>query len=118
LPVVVIGGFAGRNPAQIDFSADGGNIVTGIRWASWTGTWAVGTGRSAIESCVPNCALGSVRYVPATIMLSQPISGRFTSLTERRAGREFTMKWPLPWPLGAGPTAPATPAAPATTSPR
>lgn len=100
-PEVVIGQFSGREPSEIDISADGGNIVTGIRWASWTATSATGTGRSAIESCVPDCAEGPVRYVPTTLTLSAPANGRFTRLTEHRAGRVFVLTSPAFWPLAA-----------------
>ena len=101
LPEVAIGQFTGRKPAEIDFSADGGNVVTAIRWTSWTASEATGDGESGIESCVPNCALGSVRYVPTGITLSAPVNGKFTSVAEYREGREVTMKWPATWPLGA-----------------
>jgi hypothetical protein len=100
-PVVAIGAFTGRRPSEIDFSADGGNIVTGIRWLAWTAHGATGQGRSGIESCVPNCAQGGVRYVPATITLSDAVDGRFTVLGETRDGQVTTMRWPAQWPLGA-----------------
>jgi hypothetical protein len=100
-PVVAIGAFTGQRPSEIDFSADGGNIVTGIRWLSWTAHGATGQGRSGIESCVPNCAQGSVRYVPTTITLSDPVNGRFTVLGETRDGQVTTVRWPAQWPLGA-----------------
>lgn len=104
-PVVAIGTFTGRRPSEIDFSADGGNIVTGIRWLSWTGSGATGRGVSGMEDCVPDCAQGAVRYVPTTITLSGPVNGRFTVLGEARAGQVTTMRWPARWPLDAGQSA-------------
>jgi hypothetical protein len=101
IPVVAIGQFTGRAPSEIDFSADGGNVVTGLRWQSWTASEAAGQGTSGIESCVPNCAEGSVRYVPTTITLSSPVNGKFTAVTEKRIGQTLTVKWPVQWPLGA-----------------
>jgi hypothetical protein len=101
LPVVNIGAYTGRAPAEIDFSADGGNVVTGIRWQSWTARGATGHGTSAIESCVPNCAQGPVTYVPTTITLSAPLSGKFTVLTETRKGRAMTLRYPAYWALAA-----------------
>jgi hypothetical protein len=100
-PVVAIGRFTGRAPAEIEFSADGGNVVTGLRWQSWTASGAAGRGTSGIESCVPNCAQGSVRHVPTTITLSSPVNGKFTVITEKRNGQTSTGKWPVRWPLGA-----------------
>jgi hypothetical protein len=98
---VDIGSYVGRAPSQIDFSADGGNVVTGIRWLSWTAGGATGQGTSAIESCVPDCAQGAVTYVPATITLSAPLNGVFTVLTETRKGRTITLRYPVSWPLAA-----------------
>ncbi|HWG02367.1 MAG TPA: hypothetical protein VG164_11060 [Trebonia sp.] len=100
-PLVTIGKFTGWAPSQIDFSADGGNVVTGIRWSSWTTAGATGRGKSGIESCVPNCAAGKVATVPATITLSAPRDGRFTMLTETRAGQTMTLRYPSSWPLAA-----------------
>lgn len=100
-PVVNIGHYTGRAPKEIDFSADGGNVVTDIRWLSWTARGATGRGTSAIESCVPDCAQGAVSYVPATITLSAPFDGEFTVLTETRKGRTLTLRYPVTWPLAA-----------------
>jgi hypothetical protein len=104
-PVVAIGTFTGRRPSEIDFSADGGNIVTRIRWLSWTGSGATGRGVSGMESCVPDCAQGAVRYVPTTITLSDAVNGKFTVLGETRAGQVTTMRWPAQWPLAASQSA-------------
>jgi hypothetical protein len=101
LPVVSIGTYAGREPYEIDFSADGGNVVTGIRWRSWTARSATGRGTSAIESCVPNCAQGPVTYVATTLTLSAPLSGKFTVLAENRQGRVMTFRYPVYWALAA-----------------
>ncbi|MGH3169243.1 MAG: hypothetical protein ACRDN0_25605 [Trebonia sp.] len=100
-PVVNIGRYTGRAPKVIDFSADGGNVVTGIRWLSWTARGATGRGTSAIESCVPDCAQGAVAYVPAAITLSAPFDGKFTVLTETRKGKTLTLRYPVTWPLAA-----------------
>lgn len=100
-PVVNIGSYTGRAPSVIDFSADGGNVVTGIRWLSWTARGATGRGTSAIESCVPDCAQGPVTYVPTTITFSAPLDGEFTVLAETRAGRTMTFRYPVFWPLAA-----------------
>lgn len=101
LPVVVIGEYAGRGPGEIGISADGGNIVTGIRWQSWTASGAAGRGSSGIQDCVPDCADGTVRYVPTMISLSVPVNGRFTVLKEIREGKVTLLHWPAQWPLDA-----------------
>lgn len=102
LPVFVAGTWTGIKPSQIDFSADGGNIVTDITWSSWTATGAVGEGTSVIQNCVPNCAQGTTTPVPTTITLTRPQSGHFTELTETRDGQSSAWLYPRPlWPLGA-----------------
>ena len=96
-----IGRYTGRKPSEIDFSADGGNVVTGIRWFSWTAAGATGRGTSAIESCVPDCARGPVTYVSTAIVLSAPLSGDFTVLDETREGHVMKFRYPVFWPLAA-----------------
>lgn len=43
-PVMTLGTSTGRKPVDIDFSADGGQVVRHIHWASWTDTGATGHG--------------------------------------------------------------------------
>jgi hypothetical protein len=78
--------WTGVEPTTIQFSADAGNIVSGIRWTSWTAQSAVGTGTWGYENCQPNCATGSHTDFPATIKLSVPSRGQFTALTEIQSG--------------------------------
>lgn len=85
-PKLIVGRWAGVEPSQIDYSADGGNIVTEIIWTSWTQTQAVGQGTSDIQSCVPNCAQGAENPVTTTITLLDPMHGHFTEMTENRNG--------------------------------
>ncbi len=70
----------------MDFSGDAGDIVTGITWLSWTGTQAVGNGTWTYQNCVPDCASGSQTLYPAMIVLSDPVKGVFTSITETTTG--------------------------------
>jgi hypothetical protein len=101
LPVLTVGNWTGRNPSVIDFSADGGNVVTRITWSSWTPTGAKGLGTSYLDNCVPNCAQGTTTTVPAGIALSDPVGGRFTVMKERRAGAAATWTYPRLWPSDA-----------------
>jgi hypothetical protein len=102
LPAFIAGKWRGTKPSEIDFSGDAGNIVTGIHWSLWTPTTAVGEGTSGIQSCVPNCASGKVKYVPTKITLSAPSGGHFTRITETRNGRSLRATYGSPpWPLGA-----------------
>ena len=101
LPVLTIGSYNGMNPSQIDFSGDSGNVVTGIAWASWTATAATGSGKSDIDSCVPSCAQAPPDFVTTNLVLSDPVNGRFTLITETRNGSTETFTYPNSWPNGA-----------------
>lgn len=102
LPVFIAGRWTGTKPSEIDFSGDAGNIVTGIHWSLWTPTTAVGEGTSGIQSCVPDCASGTTRYVPTAITLSAPSRGHFTHVNETRKGESLSATYPSPpWPLNA-----------------
>jgi serine/threonine protein kinase len=101
LPVLTVGSYNGMNPSQIDFSGDSGNVVTGIAWASWTSTAATGSGKSDIDSCVPSCAQAPPDFVTTNLVLSDPVNGRFTLITETRNGSTETFTYPNSWPNGA-----------------
>jgi hypothetical protein len=104
LPIFISGSgqYAGRKPKDLYFSGDGGNIVTGIRWSQWTASRAVGAGTSNILGCVPNCAQGSARPVKTTVVLSGPVRGHFTFVSERRNGQTYTAHYGRPgWPWDA-----------------
>jgi hypothetical protein len=101
LPVLIAGSYHGLKPKQIAFSADSGNIVTGISWSAWTATTATGTGTSDIDSCVPNCAAAPPDYVTTMLVLSQPVDGHFTVISEARNGTTQAFVYPSTWALGA-----------------
>jgi eukaryotic-like serine/threonine-protein kinase len=102
LPDVTIGAYVGSRPSMIDFSGDGGNVVTEIEWASWTETEASGYGTSEIDNCEPNCAQGTSTPTLAKITLSSPRDGRFTVMAETRDGFISTVTYPSSgWPIGA-----------------
>ena len=65
--------FPVQRPEEIMLTcADGGMIVTDIRWQTWTTTGATGTGTYSQNMCDPNCAEGRRVDVPVTIKLSEP----------------------------------------------
>ena len=103
LPRVIAGSYSGIRPRRLFFSGDAGNIVTGIRWARWTQTTAVGHGTSDIQGCVPNCAAGSETPVPTSVTLSRPRGGHFTKVVEVRRGHTLTAYYgrrATDWPAG------------------
>lgn len=90
LPVFVFGDYEGLRPRTIAFSGDAGDIVESLRWSSWTGSHATGTGKSVIQGCVPGCATGAEILVPTLITLQDPLDGAFTKIIERRDGQNET----------------------------
>lgn len=88
VPVLVVSadGYSGIKPGEIDFSGDGGYIVTGIVWSRWGPHEADGTGTSNIQGCVPDCATGSETPYPDTVVLSDPQGGQFTQVSSTRDG--------------------------------
>lgn len=91
LPVATIGNWSGRRPSTIYFSADAGNVATGLTWATWTASKAVGRGVRKELSCVPDCADGSATSYPVTITMTDPVHDRFTAILEQTAdGRGTT----------------------------
>jgi hypothetical protein len=109
LPVLVAPGgdgepFNGIEPVVMYFSNDDGNVVLGITWSSWTSGQATGSGTWDYEDCLPDCADGSQTPYPATIQLSQPINGVFTSMTETTSGPDGSIDsytYPSNWVIGA-----------------
>jgi hypothetical protein len=54
-------------------SGDSTTFLSDIKWTSWSGTEAVGTGTYKINDCNPNCATGHVYPVKTVVTLSQPV---------------------------------------------
>lgn len=84
-PALRIGNWTAREPTTLQVSADGGDIVSNLRWR-WDKTQAFGTGWNSINTCIPDCATGARMPVRAYILLSHPVDGQFTHLTESQGG--------------------------------
>jgi len=95
LPTVTFGRYTGREPAVIVLdAADGGGVIRGIHWTSWTATVATGA--------------GTLGKVPTEVRLSSPVTGRFTRIGETSDGRSVIQAYPDNyWPTGASPAATA-----------
>jgi hypothetical protein len=99
---LVAGAYDGIRPSVIQFSGDGGDVVTGIHWSSWGTRSATGRGTVGWDNCTPNCAEGTTRYLPATITLSAPdAAGQWTVITEADNGRTTTFSLSGHWAQGA-----------------
>ena len=61
-----------QRPEQIMLTcADGGMIVTDIKWQSWGANGATGTGTYSQNMCDPSCAEGKRVEVPVKLRLSE-----------------------------------------------
>jgi hypothetical protein len=54
-------------------SGDSTAFLSRMRWTTWSGTEAVGTGTYKLDDCNPNCAAGHVYPVAAVVTLSRPV---------------------------------------------
>ena len=64
--------FPVQRPEQIMLTcADGGMVVTDIKWQSWEVKGATGTGTYSQNVCDPNCAEGKRVDVPVIVNLSE-----------------------------------------------
>ena len=61
-----------QKPEEIMLTcADGGMIVTDIKWQSWNSEEAIGSGIYSQNMCEPSCAEGQRVEVPARLRLSE-----------------------------------------------
>ena len=61
-----------QQPEEIMLTcADGGMIVTDIKWQSWNSKEAIGSGTYSQNMCDPSCAEGKRLNVPARLKLSE-----------------------------------------------
>ena len=64
--------FPVQRPEQIMLTcADGGMVVTDIKWQSWDAKGATGTGTYSQNMCEPSCAEGKRVDVPVIVNLSE-----------------------------------------------
>ena len=64
--------FPVQRPEQIMLTcADGGMIVTDIKWQTWNTKEAIGIGTYSQNMCEPNCAQGKRVEVPVRLRLSE-----------------------------------------------
>jgi hypothetical protein len=82
-------------PAQIVYTGDGSGVLGGftgrgpyprfgrLRWSSWNGQQAVGSGAVWLDDCSPNCAQGTFHPYAVRVHAFDPQAGHFARLTLR-----------------------------------
>jgi hypothetical protein len=54
-------------------SGDSTAFLSQMKWTTWSGSEAVGTGTYKLDDCNPNCAAGHVYSLATVVTLSQPV---------------------------------------------
>ena len=86
-----------QKPVEIVlYCADAGQILTEIKWSSWTSQEAIGTGISTTNECEPNCAAGTDVVTNVDIKLIKPV----TSAEGRQVFSQIEMQYENPQPSG------------------
>src|ERR1700735_4338924 len=56
-------------------SGDSTAFLSQMKWTTWSGSDAVGSGTYKLDDCNPNCASGHVYSLATVVTLSQPVKG-------------------------------------------
>lgn len=59
-------------PCGVGFVSENGVRLLGLAWTSWRPTSATGHGTYKVDTCTPNCALGSYVSYPVSLELTTP----------------------------------------------
>jgi hypothetical protein len=82
-------------------SGDSTAFLFRMKWTTWSGSEAVGTGTYKLDDCNPNCAAGHVYSLPTVVTLSQPVKVCSASGTRWVWTRAFFV-FPQGLPQGLG----------------
>lgn len=91
--------YAVIRPTVIGMTADVNAQIRNITWVHWTSSGALGHGSRVVDDCNPDCAAGTITYIPETVTLSDVVGGRFMSLTETYNNQTLTSSAPIEEPL-------------------
>jgi hypothetical protein len=90
-------------------SGDSTAFLFQMKWTTWSGSEALGTGTYKLDDCSPNCAAGQVYSLATVVTLSQPVKVCSSSGTRWVWTRAFFI-FPQGLPPGlTGPNAPQNP---------
>lgn len=99
--IVNCGGKPVQRPGEILIScADGGIMITGIRWSRWSAGGASGSGTLVVNSCIynggPACMAGRNDSYRAELILGQPVAAG----PGRALFSELRLRFPRGGPAG------------------
>lgn len=57
-------------PSSVVLGSD--NTLINLEWTNWSYNQAIGTGLQAGSNCIPDCANGTVTYLPASVTAYDP----------------------------------------------
>jgi hypothetical protein len=84
-------------PHRLNASVDGSLYITGMQWAVWSDSAAVGHGTAHVNDCRPDCADGHYTAHPVTVRLGKPQdlcgSRFFTALRVRGSDYQTSAHW-------------------------
>jgi len=90
-------------------SGDSTAFLFQMKWTTWSGSEALGTGTYKLDDCSPNCAAGQVYSLATVVTLSQPVKVCSSSGTRWVWTHAFFI-FPQGLPPGlTGPNAPQNP---------
>lgn len=81
-------------PESIASGGSADPAIVSITWTYWSTSGALGHGLQVLDNCTPDCASGAITKVPATVVLSLPVNGQFTSMAETSNGQTETLTGP------------------------
>jgi hypothetical protein len=105
LPVLSTAGWTGIEPASLSFGGANDVTVDSIVWQSWGQYQAKGYGATQVDDCIPDCAAATPYQAAVFLLLSQPVDGHFTVLSETTdttpAAGPVVVTYGSPgWPVG------------------
>lgn len=77
---------------------DAGSWLSKLKWSSWSGTQASGTGTYNQNNCTPNCVNGHINRGPVKVTLSKP---RTCPSQTQRAFKQASLTYTGTRPKGA-----------------
>jgi hypothetical protein len=91
---------AQQRPARFDYNCDGTGVMADMKWTSWNGDGAEGTGTDSSVECKPNCAQGARLTNPIVVHAWNPLPGSSAACPQ---GIDFYSDMTIAYPKTAPP---------------